>query len=187
MTPERGRGWALALIVVGSACSGTKTQHSAVDSGPPAYVAPDGLVLSFDGWTYVPFADDPFAGDAPVDCPAVAYKAENGFFELETDYCAAGTFEQATQSDVVAGASLVFVTWHLDLWAPEPATANLALRLGTDDVWTAEYAIPGNEQVEEVVVQAPRDLAAGTTAYFHLSNHGVNSWRMGDVARQNAD
>lgn len=187
MRPKRRCAGVVAMLVVGSACSGTKTPHTAVDSGPPAYVAPDGLVLSFDGWTYVPFAEDPFAGAEPVDCPAVAYKAENGFFELETDYCAAGTFQQATRSDIVAGASLVFVTWHLDLWAPEPAEANLVLRVGTDDVWTAQYAIPGNEQVEEVVVQAPRDLPAGTTAFFHLSNHGVNSWRMGDLVLQDAN
>lgn len=145
----------------------------------------EAVLLTHDGWAYVPPEADPFEAQAPgtEPCPSVAYGAENGFFELETDYCAIATFSQELAADVPKGADIRFVVWNLDLWAPDPTEAVRVLRLGEHDLWTTTVPVPGNEDVSEVVVPAPEDLPAGTPAWFHLRNHGINSWRIGDVER----
>ena len=171
----------LAVSLVGC---GTKTDSASSDSAPQDNSVSEGLVLAHEAWLLVDPAIDPFPPDEPVDCPAVAYGAENGFFELETDYCAWATFQQTTRLDLSAGDPLRVVTWHLDLWAPEPYTARLLLRLGDDDVWSAEFEVPGEEGVSELEFEAPSDLPAGSDAWFHVANHGVNSWRLGDLERE---
>jgi len=179
-----GRLVCLAAVLVG--CTGKDS------SAPDSSSSPDdtnsvqqGVVLPYDSWNYVP-PDADGLYDHPVDaepCPSVGYEAENGFFEIETDYCAIATFTQTLASEVPAGASIRFVVWNLDLWAPEPYDAVRLLRLGETDIWTDTVAVPGDEGVNELVIEAPVDFPAGTPAWFHLRNHGVNSWRIGDVER----
>jgi hypothetical protein len=146
---------------------------------------PDGLVLQHDRWDYVLPASDPFYDHEPGTdpCPSVGYKAENGFFELETDYCAIASFSQPLPVALEAGSRLRFVAWNLDLWAPEPYEALRFIRLGDTEIWSVTTLVPGNEDVAEIEVEVPVDVAAGTLAWFHLRNHGVNSWRIGDVER----
>ena len=78
-------------------CTGSKPesgrQAGAVDSARPAL---EGVVLRHDRWDYVLPESDPFHAHEPdaQPCPSVGYKAENGFFELETDYCAIASFSQ---------------------------------------------------------------------------------------------
>ncbi len=175
------RTWVASIALVG--CS-SKVDSASVDSAPQEAVVREGLVLAHDGWLLADAAIDPFPPTEPVDCPAVAFGAENGFFELETDYCAWATFHQTTRLDVSEGDPLRVVAWHLDLWAPEPYTARLVLRLGNEDVWNAEFEVPGEEDVTELEFPAPSDLPAGSDAFFHVANHGVNSWRLGDLDRE---
>ncbi|HCH65037.1 MAG: hypothetical protein CL927_13535 [Deltaproteobacteria bacterium] len=141
-------------------------------------------MLAHDGWVYALPEADPFYTHAPEadPCPSVGYKAENGFFELETDYCAVASFSQATPVDLPAGTRLRMVVWNLDLWAPDPGYEALQfLRLGDTEVWSRTTPVPGDESVEEVFLDLTADLPAGTVAWYHLRNHGVNSWRIGDV------
>jgi len=153
-----------------------------VDSARPEL---EGVVLRHDRWDYVLPESDPFHAHEPDadPCPSVGYKAENGFFELETDYCAIASFSQPIPADLSAGTQLRFVVWNLDLWAPEPYEALRFLRLGDTEIWRVTTMVPGDEDVAELVVNVPVDVAAGTLAWFHLRNHGVNSWRIGDVER----
>ncbi len=157
-------------------------ETGAVDSARPDV---ERIILRHDLWDYVLPTSDPFySHDPDADpCPSVGYKAENGFFELETDYCAIASFSQPVPEDLSAGTRLRFVVWNLDLWAPEPYEALRFLRLGEVEIWTVTTPVPGDEDVEELILDVPVDVPAGTLAWFHLRNHGVNSWRIGDVER----
>lgn len=174
----------LAMVGIGTACAAKpdtsgESADSAVLPGTP-----DGLLLVHDQWTYVLPASDPFYTHEPDadPCPSVGYKAESGFFELETDYCAVASFSQPVPFDVPAGARLRMVVWNLDLWAPDPGYEALQfLRLGDTELWSQTTAVPGNESVSELFLDVPVDVPAGTLAWYHLQNHGVNSWRIGDV------
>ena len=172
------------------ACTGKSSEPSSSGNTSPgdtqdtAGGVVEGLLLAHDGWRLAEPAVDPFPPDTAVDCPPVAYGPENGFFELETDLCAWATFHQATRLELTAGAPLRVVTWHLDLWAPEATVARILLRIGEDTVWEAEFEVPGDEDVAELLFEAPSDLPAGSDAWFHIANHGVNSWRLGDVEIQ---
>ena len=180
----RGLVWLVGAALVGG-CSG-KDATGTGDSSPPAGGAGElGAVLTYDQWAYVAPADDPFFdhADGAEPCPSIGYEAENGFFELETDYCAIGTFSQATALELPAGSRIEFVVWNLDLWAPEPYEAVRALHIGDLEVWTDSVAVPGDEDVSELQFDVPVDVPAGTRAWFHLRNHGINSWRLGDVER----
>jgi len=172
------------LLCVGLVACAGKSDSAAPDSASEGGSVAEGVVLSHDAWQLSDPGIDPFPPSEAIDCPAVAFGAESGFFELETDLCAWATFHQFTQLALSAGDPLRVVSWHLDLWAPEPYVARLVLRLGEDDVWEAEFDVPGDEDVTELLFEAPADLPAGADAWFHVANHGVNSWRLGDLERE---
>ncbi len=180
------RACAFSLSLGMAACSSKPPDSGVGESGTAT--APDlgeALLLAHDDWAYLPPEADPFY-DHPADaepCPSVAYVAENGFIELETDYCAVATFSQETRADLVAGSRVRFVAWNLDLWAPEPYEALRFLQFGETQVWAVTTPVPGNEDVTEVVLDITEDFPAGTPVWFHLENHGINSWRIGDIER----
>jgi hypothetical protein len=168
-----------AVLVAAAGCSG-KDSASGEAGGNAAGTA---LLLPHDAWSYVPPDSDPFAEAAGEPCPSIGYAVEGGFLEIETDYCAVATFTQRLPEDLRAGSFVRFVVWNLDLWAPEPFTAQRVLRCGSVDLWQVETAVPGDESVEEVSLTVSEALPVGTDCFFHLQNHGVNSWRLGDVER----
>ena len=172
---------ALGLAACSSKDTGTADSSENGDRTPPL----DPIVLPYTGWSYVlPELDPLYAHDDTAEpCPSVGYGAENGFFEVETDYCAIATFRQAITGAVSKGEVLHFVVWNLDLWAPEPYDAQRLLRMGSTELWSDVVRVPGNEDVSEIEVVVSEDMPAGTEAWFHLRNHGVNSWRLGDVER----
>jgi hypothetical protein len=166
------------LLGLGLGCSGPKSDaDSAAPAGPR-------VVLPFDGWTAAA-GDGPFAADRPADaaCPSAAYRAEAGFFEVESDRCAYAVFSQPLAGALQAGDRLDFVAWHLDLWAQVPAEARVVLQIEDEVIWEARFAVPGSEAIDTLEEPVAADHPAGATAWWHISNHGFNSWRLGDVER----
>lgn len=151
------------------------------DSGAKA--APDPLVLTADGWSRLSDDEDPFGAGGDALCAPLGWKAEGEFFEIETDLCAKATWAQPLRGAVRAGDALRFVFWHLDLWAPEPYDARLSLHLGGELAWEVVKPVPGEQFIGEIVFEAPGDAAAGAPAWLHLDNHGLNSWRVGELSR----
>lgn len=140
-------------------------------------------LLDASAWVEVTDASaDPFE-DRPgeVDCSALGYGVEGTYFEVETDDCAYGTFAQTLSRDVPAGTPLETVYWHLDLWAAEAAQGHLALRTDAVLLHEAYIDIPNSADVYTVNLEAPVDLSEGDTIYFHVHNHGYNSWSLGGL------
>jgi hypothetical protein len=184
------RGAALAAALWGGlslpGCSGSdpKTDASKDSAATDEGGSVPGLRATHDAWVRLDSADDPYfePGMDEVDCSPVGWKAESGFFEIESDLCSRATWEQPLLAALRAGDELGFLFWHLDLWADPPYQASVELSVENAVLWRYEVQVPSSENVEEVVVTVPADLAEGAPVRLHLDNHGVNSWRLGDLA-----
>ena len=140
------------------------------------------VYLPVEGWA-LSTGDDPFAAGRPedADCSPAAYGEENGFFELESDGCAYAVFTQPLQAAMPAAEPLRFVAWHLALWAEDPATARVVLQVEDEVLWEASFPVPGPAEVQDLELSPARAHPKGAPAFWHVQNHGYNSWRLGDV------
>ena len=136
-------------------------------------------------WTAAPEISDPFFDPehpkasvcSEVDTSIEEMGLET-WFEVDTQDCAYATFTQDLQEDVPAGASLFLRIWHFKNSAAE-TDFRVALSVGEGDstiLFDAQVSPddPGGLLFDTPV--APHDLAAGTPVYWHLSNHGENTW-----------
>jgi len=128
--------------------------------------------------------DDPFVSHRPdeVNCET-GYALEIGVFEVETDKCNYGTFAQPMKVELDSTDQVRLVIWHLALWAAEPAEAHVAIQIGEHLIWEAFSPIPGAEEIWDVTLELESSIPAGTPVYFHVHNHGYNSWRLGLIER----
>ena len=128
--------------------------------------------------------EDPFASHRPdeVDCE-VGYAVEIAVFEVETDKCNYGTFAQPILVELDSTDQIRLVIWHLALWATEPAEAHVAIQIGENLIWEAFSPIPGAEEVWDITLDLDAPIPVGTPVYFHVHNHGYNSWRLGLIER----
>ena len=179
----RRRAGAALCASVWAGVSCTPSGMPADSGGGPTTLDPERILLPAGAWTLVPGDDHPFADTASAaeDCPSVAYKEEAGFFEVESDQCAFGVFTQPLATGIDAGETVEFVAWHLDLWAPEPAEARVVMQIGAEVLWEQVFPVPGPEDIQVRSFTFTEDVPAGTPAWWHVANHGYNSWRVGDV------
>ena len=147
--------------------------------------APRVSLVAADAWDLVVDpADDPWGALRPDDaeCPARAWDVEGDTFEVDTGSCTWGTFWQPAALGVRAGMPVDLVVWHLDLWAPEPATGLAGIALDGEIIWEETAEIPGDEAIWSATVTAPRDVPAGAPVTFHVHNHGTNAWRISELS-----
>lgn len=135
-----------------------------------------------DAWILTDAGDDPFP-DRPdtVDCSELGLQVEGAAFEVSTVDCPYATLRQPLLVDVPAGTEIEIVLWHLDLWAEEAAMGHIAV--GHDDgvLYEAQVEIPAGAEVYPITASAEWDMVAGEWMYFHVHNHGYNSWSLGSV------
>lgn len=151
----------------------------AVDGAPRA-------LIHHDRWRVATAEEDPWAEVRPADiaCPSDARKAEDFAgtyaYSVLTTQCPYTTLVQETLADACKGESLYVWLWNFGLTAPENATAHLGVRLGATG-WSATRAIPSPSALvaEEVIVV--EDAPAGTPIFFHVRNHGANSYELLDL------
>jgi hypothetical protein len=90
--------------------------------------------------------------------------------------------KQPTQRELAAGDLLKVRLWHFALSAPEPAEAHAALLVAGLRVLDERIAIPQPGALIVRQVRVERDVPAGALVYFHLHNHGANSWALVEVS-----
>lgn len=164
----------IGLCLLGTCCGGTPAE-------PPVDL-PQGPIFDPGAWTLTSAQDDPFADRPdPVQCAVGGYGVEAGVFEVDTSFCGYLTAVQPLPVDLPAGARLKSLIWHLALLNDTPAQGHVALRLGEHLVFEARPPIPGPEAAYPVDWALPEALPAGTLTYFHIHNHGSNSWRLGPI------
>lgn len=136
-----------------------------------------------DGWGLLDDADDPFDDRDPAagPCSPLGYGAEGTAFEVQTLDCPHGAFSQPAGHSVPAGSTVLVSAWHMDLVAAEPAEGHLAVQLGRDRA-EVRPAIPGPAAAYTLQVVLTEELKAGEPVFFHVHNHGSNSWYLGELA-----
>ncbi len=140
------------------------------------------LVLPMD-WQQVPAPQDPLVSHRPaeVSCPLGAWLYEPQGLEVNTGLCNYGMFVQPSRAAIVPGARLRASLYHFDLSSEPPATAHVALMLAEAVIWEQDIAVPGKANAYAIDLTLDFTAAAGTPVYFHLHNHGQNTWTLGEV------
>jgi len=158
----------VVLSVLGIGCSATPSEPvSLIDHG---------------AWTAnLAAEDDPF-DDRPeeVDCSALSYGPETTGgeenLEVDTTRCDYLTVSQPSLAAVRVGDSLHLRLWHFDLAAEEPATAHVAIGTADELLWETTIQIPQDATLLNPTWQAESRIGEGDSLYFHLHNHGQNTW-----------
>lgn len=141
-------------------------------------------------WTSVSEADDdPFFARRPdaVACSLSGWFIEDDGTEVDTATCNYLTLRQSSLVDLRRRDALRVVFFHFDLTAAEPAEGYAALAVGDTVVWSYTAQIPKpagyfDELVELEELDLP-NAPPGTPVYFHIDNHGQNTWRLQSVDR----
>lgn len=174
---ESGEGAVVSgMLVVGwmsvLGCSGGASQE-------PALVA----LVDAESWAPLAEADDPYQDwEEGYSCSALGYGVEDSYFEVDTGLCEYATFSQPLLHDVAEGDDIELVFWYLDLWSEdELAEAHILIAIGESSLVDERIPIPSDADVRPVTLPAPRAMEAGEPVYFHLHNHGYNSWSLGSI------
>jgi hypothetical protein len=158
--------------------------YPAFDSG--ASSSRSSLVLP-ELWMRLDAGADPFTDRlAMVDCRPDAVVAETLSGErvlgVETAFCNYLTAHQPAQRAVAAGEVLKVRLWHFELSADEPAEAHAVLQVDGLSVLDERIPIPSPGGLVVRQLRVERAIAKGAPLYFHLHNHGANSWALVEVS-----
>lgn len=136
-------------------------------------------LLDHKQWRQVPREQDPYRSMAPSGkCEDVAYKLEDGVIEVETGICTFFTVDQTLSRDLKAGQTLKVIFWHLQLTAASSANAYVSFTIGTTSIYVKKIPIPSGPEVYEETITLKQDFKKGEPLYFHIHNHGSNSWKL---------
>ena len=176
------RSW-MVLVTTAVACGDDAGTKKLVCS-PPAE-GESRMLVDHDLWRLATAEEDPWAEFRPgpdIACPDDARKTEDFAgtyaYSVITTSCSYTTIVQETIADACAGEDLYVWLWNYALTAPEDATAHLGVQIGDTLIWEDTRAIPGPAALEATRVPLPEDGPAGTPIYFHVRNHGSNSYEL---------
>jgi len=154
-----------------------------VPAAPPKSYAP---LVALDDWRGVERDADPFVADpeAVASCasPGFRVEEEQAWLELDTSSCAWVTVTAPALFAVEVGQALRIELSHFDLEAPEPAEAEVRLWFDDCEAWSESIPIPSAAEVSEEELASPCALKAGGDVYFHLRNHGQNTYQLQGIA-----
>lgn len=174
----------LATIVVLAALASACADEAA----DPLEPLPERQLVSADAWTAAAPADDLYAAMktgrvecvAPMDYAAVDFGGYPAF-EVHTDFCNYMTVTQEIAEDVFEGEHINVRMWHFDLRSPEPAEGYTAVAIEGETRWEYTVEIPADGALASYGWITDHDIPAGTPLFFHVRNHGLNSWNMIEI------
>lgn len=143
------------------------------------------MLVDHEQWVEVGVDDDPF-NDRPQDfeCSPLAFGYEfigEHSFEVETNNCDYVTVSQTTLAAVEEGDELTFRLWHNALVGAD-GESHVAVWLGGQVVWDVRIPIPGEAELVMQTLFSEVDAPAGSVAFFHLHNHGSNTYNFIDFS-----
>lgn len=141
------------------------------------------MLVDHARWSAVAPPDDPFDDrPAEVSCQEGGYGAEDfegeASFSVLTGLCGYLTATQPALVSAAAGDSINVRLWHFDLTSPNPGEAHAAIVLEDTVIWEERVAIPSKGAMLEASVELAVPVPADRPVYFHLHNHGANSWSL---------
>ncbi len=136
-------------------------------------------------WSIVSATEDPFGRHEKTSiCPSGSYGEENGYFEVETDKCNYLTVTQPALIALDEGETLNLVLWHLPLGGTGVAEAYVAIQIHNRVIWEKAITLPSRALVYQESVLITEPTSTGDPVYFHVRNHGTNSWRLLSIERK---
>jgi hypothetical protein len=129
-----------------------------------------------------PFVDRPSQSVCGPEGVSVTALAGELSYDIETGTCNYITAVQSTQRAVTAGELLKLRVWHFELTAPAPAEAHVVVMVDGVFLLDTRVAIPAPGGLIKSELRIDRPIAAGAPIYFHLHNHGQNSWALVEVS-----
>ena len=157
------------------------------DPMEPSGPSPSGPLVNLVDWTATESDQDPFLEfwSDQVHCTESDHGPETlagvGAYSLQTGTCNWLTIEQPSLGAVRAGDRIRAAIWHFALSAPEPASARVGLATADGILAQMMESIPQPGRLIELDFRAQAAIAEGTPIYFHISNHGANSWHLLEV------
>lgn len=191
--------WPLPGVLGLAACAPGSTAENIqpnryIEAGTSSKTPPTGsvrseadsiLLVSVEAW--IPAAPDPFEAERPenIVCNELTgWHPEADLLEVDTGECNYLTLMQPLRVDLPPDARLRVEVDHFDLTAPQPSEAVLGLQIGNARLWEYRQPIPAPaDRIKDSVELLPAvdggsGPAKGTPIYFHVRNHGQNSWRL---------
>jgi len=159
---------------------------TAVDSGP-APVLERRSLIDHHRWQRVsPQQDASEDRPSEVRCEQqatiVETLADELALEVDTTYCNYLAVHQRTRVPVSAGETLQVRLWHFSLSAAQPAQAHAMLQVGGARVLDERVPIPAEGGLLTASLQVEQAIPEGAPVYFHLHNHGDNTWALVEVS-----
>ena len=169
-----------APITMEAGAADAAADSSGQGAGRAALVLPD-------SWTRLdvgtdPFTDRPVTVDCRPDGVAAELLADERVLGVDTGFCSYLTAQQATRRAVAAGEVIKVRLWHFELSAPEPAEAHAVILVDGLSVLDEHIPIPSPGGLIVRQLRVERDVPVGAPVYFHLHNHGANSWALVEVS-----
>ncbi|MEZ4451729.1 MAG: hypothetical protein R3B09_19845 [Nannocystaceae bacterium] len=144
------------------------------------------VALDPHGWIAVEADADPYAARRPdeVACaPGEGFVVEDyGALEVRTGSCNWLSVAQPAPIDLPAGTVVTLRLWAIELQAPEPAVATIAVAVDGESTWTREIPIPSPTELIVDRWALERPVEAGAPVVFHVDNHGANTYALVELS-----
>lgn len=175
-------GLAVALWACGEA---SEPEDAAPDASPP----PGRFdLVDPDLWRPIPLPSDPVPPAREVRCDPRGFGAEQlgpaYVFSVDTGDCDHLTVRQVTRAAIYAGDTVRLALWHFELTAPAPATGVAQVNLDGALVFDEQVPIPRPAALRESSYVATASVPAGAPVWFHVHNHGANSWSLVELTTE---
>ena len=198
---SRFKFWSLILawLACAPACSGpieapagelpgsadTAGADTEVAGGEPVHVP----VAHNAAWVLGTSETDPFpVGAEGVRCGpesvAIEEVEEGLWYDILTDDCDHATVHQTSLEELDSGDTLLVWIWHYAM-EHEGGDFHAEVAFGEPPqvVWQTTLPVPAESGLLYEEVTLDTSWPAGSRIWFHLSNHGVNTWSLVELAR----
>ena len=149
--------------------------------------SPTGPLVTIFDWAVTELQQDPFKElwSNQVRCGEDEHAPEMlgniWVYSVQTGTCNWLTIQQPSLSAVRVGDRIRMKVWHFALSAPEPASAWVGIATADGILAQMMEPIPHPARLIELEFKVQMPIAENTPIYFHISNHGTNSWHLLDI------
>jgi hypothetical protein len=106
------------------------------------------------------------------------------WYDILTDECDHATVRQTTLAELQSGDTLLVWVWH---YAMDHKGGDFHARVALGDppqvVWENTLPVPAQSGLLYEEITLDSSWPTGSPIWFHLSNHGVNTWSLVELAR----
>lgn len=131
-----------------------------------------------------PFSLRPEGARCGSDSVAIEEVDTGLWYDILTDECDHATVGQTTLAELQSGDTLLVWVWHYAMdHKGGDFNAQVALGDPPQIVWEITLPVPAQSGLLYEEITLDSSWPTGSPVWFHLSNHGVNTWSLVELAR----